>query len=322
MKHIVFLLAFSLAFGFLSAQSKKELKALEKKFQVYDAGKAFKKAKQICLPGVNLRFKTASRETAIDGRHQEQVKFSTWAVLEGLKDEDFQDITDAFQVMLTEKFTAMGLEVLPPSAYANNKGYLKLLDKNTKDRLTVKKNWGVAQVFSADERPFFVFPMTPLGAQAKFAKTADALVTNLLITIDFAYIGFETTRYKSRYAFNGVSASSTIVPVIRLEGMTENQLQVRTDGTYIHVVADQNSAHQLTLRTPFHSEVEFATGVEACQSCMPSFAKGFWADMVRNANNTGTFRVTTTPAQYKAAVLDALDRFSDDWVKIYAAQRK
>lgn len=326
MKNIVLFLAFCFTFGLVSAQpmDKKELKQLKKMFQVYDSGKIFKKAKRIALPGVNLRFKLVSRESVTDGSWKDrdgQMKFSAWAILSGMEAADFQEITDQFEVMLTDKLTRMGLEVVPPAAYQNAKNYKKLVEKNTRDRTTSKKNWGAALVFSAGERPFFVFPMSPLGPHAKFAKEVKALVANMLITIDFAYVGFEVDRYSGRY-YKSVSSKATVVPVIRLEGMTQNELQQRSDGTYMHVIADQSGGHQLTLNTEFVSDLEFSSNIETCSDCMPLMAKSFWMSIVRGSNNMGTYQVTADKTKYKAAVLDALDRFSDIWIKIYAAQQK
>lgn len=324
MKNIALLLAFFFAFGLVNAQStldKKEMKELKKKFQVYDQGKIFKKAKRIALPGVNLRFKLASKESITDGKHQEQVKYSSWAMLDGIEDADFQEITNEFQSMLEEKFTKFGLEIAPCSEYKDNKGYAKLIEKNTKKRLTVKKTWGAAKVFSADERPFFVYPMSPLGPHAKFAKTADALIANIHLTIDFAYIGIEADRYRD-YAYEYRSATSRIVPVIRIEGMTENQLQVRTDGSYVNIIKDQTDAHALTLASEYSSELEYATKIESCEGCMPKFAESGFVDIFRSGNVTGTYRVTADKARFKAAVLDVLDKYTDDWFHIYSTHRK
>lgn len=323
MKNIAQILILILLANFVTAQTsldKKEMKALEKKFQIYDPGKTFKSAERIALPGVNLRFKLASKESITDGKQQDQVKYSSWAILDGIDDSDFQEITDQFQQMLIEKFSKMGLEIVPPTAYETDKNYLKLVENNTKDRMTVKKTWGAAKVFSADQRPFFVYPMSALGPHVKFAKSVDCLIANIHLTIDFAFIGFKTERYHD-YAYTHRSATSTIVPVIRIEGMTENALQVRTDGSYISIIKDQSNAHSLTLNSEFSSDLEYAADLSSCENCMPQFTESEFLDIFRSGNVTGTYRIKADKAKYKAAVLDALDKLSDSWFIIYNAQK-
>lgn len=320
MKAIKYFLVFPLLLsGLLFAQ---DAKSIKKKHNVYDHGKIFKKAEKAALAGVNLRFKLVSRETHSEGswKRDDQVTFDSWAVLNGLEESDFQEITEAFEKMWAKKLEGMGLSIVPADEILQAKNYEKLVEKNSKDRETVKKNWGIAKVFSAGDRDFFVYPMSPLGPHAKLAKELDALLCNMHITIDFAYIGFDVKRY-GEGGYKMASGESTIYPVIRIEGMTENQLQVRTDGTYTNFIKDQSDAHNVTLETEISSDVEFAEKIESCNGCVPAYSKSGWQSLSNHAT-TGSYSIQADPALYKKAVLDALDKYTDELIILYKDHKK
>src|SRR5690606_4810792 len=117
---------------------------------------------------------------------------------------------------------------------------------------------------------------------------------------------------------------STLVPMIRIEGVTSNKV-FGGDGTYARFVGDNWSYYYPILQqTPIYSLINYSMEVEKAKGFperMRKINSEILSDVV-NIFSRGTiksgravgkfiFVVKADRAAYKAAVLDALDRFND-----------
>lgn len=312
------------------AQDKKALKTIKKEYNVYESGKIWSKADKVAILGANLRFKIASKQTAVTSRRADvTAKFSDYAVLEGIDEKLLQEISNEYGQMLESRFKALGLEVVPYQDIAATKGYEKLMDKCEKPRETVKKEWGVAQVYTAGEHPFIRFKdADPFGPQYKIPKELDAIMVNSMITIDFCHIGIDIKQSGSRYYGSGTrtiytEGSSSVVPAIHIDGHTydDKGLFMWEDNSYIFTVKEQNKVHHAYAHS-IESEMEFVASAERCESCQPAFAKRSGFSLRQMESGLGSVVITVDPVQFKAAVLDALNQYLDKIFALYAAQRE
>jgi hypothetical protein len=297
---------------------------LKKLFQPKGTHRApFKKAKEIGLASVNLRFKTATREYNSDRYNGSVV---TWAFLDGVDETLFQEITDIYYERLKQAFAAEGYSL--SDQYRTTKAYGDLAEKaQNRSRLTDNKNWGIAEIFTANQEPYIEYPLM-MTASGKIGNEAKMPVGTLLVTIDFAEIVQSITK---SYPFAlphemktiKTSAKSTLVPMIRIEGLTSNKV-FGGDGTYAKFVGDNWSYSNAILKeTPIYTTIPFAQEIEKTTGFPTRMAK-IKSPILNDLVALGTlgtastkrgdaeflFVVKANREAYKNAVLDALDKWN------------
>ena len=312
-----------------TAQDKKELKKLSKKYNEYDNG-AFKKAENVAILGSNVRFKLASHQAESDSWKNDgsSVKFGAYATLKGIEPELLREIANEYHNMLVTKFKELGMNVVPYSNIAATKSYEKLLEKEKQEDFQVKKAWGIAAVVNYDNHPFLRWGSAPFTPSMKVAKEVDALLFVSQVTVEFAVIGIDiskTTEKGSIFSQSTVytQGKSSVVPMIYIAGYTypDRGLNFIEDNTFSFAKSPKGKLNNLQLDTNpsnIRSETIFATDIKNCQGCKPEFAKG---RVALTENIMGTVEITVNPELYKKAVLDVLQQYVDETFMLYAAQR-
>lgn len=288
----------------------------------------FNKAKEIGFASVNLRFKLASSERT---EKRDVGKVVSWAFLEGIDDQIFQDIANQYYENLTKKFEKHGYAL--NDQFKESNGYLTLKEKSgDNDLQTYKKNWGVAQVYTANNEPYIEYPIGMMGAHSKMGNEMKYPIGQLLITIDFAQI-IQKIAKDTEYGFlsnvgNTVTTASkaTLYPVITIEGPTESGLNLKGDGTYAKFIGNNWGYSNAIIQVGkgVTSEKTFALKTEAIKgmpeqmkkfksSVLGDLASIFSGGLIDSGRGTGefTFTVKADPEKYKVAVLDALDKYNE-----------
>ena len=286
----------------------------------------FKKASEVALTSVNLRFKVATSEKSFK---RDAGSAISWAFLEGIDDALFQEIEDEYYKRLSEKLKNKGLNI--SDKYKDSKHYATLLEKNSNnERQTFKKNWGVANVYTANKGPYIEFPVM-MGAHTRLANELKYPVGQILLTIDFAYIAQSISK-DTEYGFLSSSSNTvttktkaTIYPVITVEAVTEGAV-MRGDGSYALFAGDNygfcnaiiKNGQGVVSKAQYADKIEGAKGMPESMKKFKSAVLGdmaaiFSGGLVGNGRATGefTFNIKANPEKYKAAVLDALEKYND-----------
>ncbi|WP_026905232.1 hypothetical protein [Pedobacter glucosidilyticus] len=286
----------------------------------------FKKASEVALTSVNLRFKVATSEKSVK---RDAGSAISWAFLEGVDDALFQEIADEYYQRLAAKLKSKGFNI--SDKYKESKHYATLLEKNgNNERQTYKKSWGIANVYTANKGPYIEFPVM-MGAHTRLANELKYPVGQVFLTIDFAYIAQSISK-DTEYGFLSSSSNTvttktkaTIYPVITVEAVTEGAV-MRGDGSYALFAGDNYGFCNAIIKNGqgVVSQAQYAEKIESAKG-MPESMKKFKSDvigdmaaifsggLVGNGRATGefTFNVKANPEKYKAAVLDALEKYND-----------
>lgn len=331
MKKFILLLLVFTSVGILNAQDKKQLKGINKKYNIYSKGDIFAKADKVAILGNNLRFKLASRQSETNSwKDEKHYKFAVYSVLEGLSDDVLQEITDKYYQMLTKRFEDLGIEVLKYETIQSAKSYGKLKDKGEREKENIKKSWGIAKIFVPGSEPYITWNnASPFGPHQKLAKELDAVLISSLITIDFADIGVDINQHgKNYYGLNErviyTEAKSSVVPNINIIGYTYSKsgTNMFEDNTYMFNLDSKGKQLNFKLdlnQSEISSDKNFAISTEKCENCEPVFAKSYLKIMERGM---GTVLIKADPELYKVAVLDALSKYLDEVFMVIKAQRK
>lgn len=311
-------------------QDKKELKALSKKYNEFEQG-SYKGATKVAVLGNNIRFRVASHQSETNSwKDEKSYKFGAYAVLEGIENEVFQEITDEYYKMLVLKFKELGIEVVPYQNIEATKSYAKLKEKYQSEPYNGTKGWGYAVIYNYDNHDFLAWNGgAPLGPHLKVAKELKTLLYNSQVTVDFCRIGVDIDQYRSSYPTRYTKGEiytegkASILPMVFVQHYTYNPqgTKMREDNTYSLTVDSKGKQSMLILDTHpsnISSDVPFAESSELCESCKPSFTKG---KIKLFESNLGTVTITANPELYKKAVLDVLQQYLNETFSLYAAQR-
>jgi len=285
----------------------------------------FKKADEVALTSVNLQFKLATRQ---EKEKRGVGNVITWGFLEGIDDALLQEITDEYYTRLEAKLKENGFSL--SEAYKNNKSYQKLVDNNAGlERETEKKNWGVARIFTANKAPYIEYPTGMTGAHSSLGNDLKIPAGQLFITVDFIDIDQTIKRGTTDlWGYRSDKFETEIQPVIRIEGITSESLgkQFKGDGTYAKFTGGNWSYCNAILQReyaivsdiPYAAELDKAKGMP---DSMKKFKSAFAGDMaglfsggiVKSGRGVSenTFVIYADPNAYKAAVLNALDKYND-----------
>jgi hypothetical protein len=285
----------------------------------------FKKANEVALISVNLQFKLATRQ---EKEKRGVGNVITWGFLEGIEDTLMQEITDEYYKRLESKLKENGFSL--SEAYKNNKSYQKLVDNNAdRERETEKKNWGVAKIFTAYNAPYIEYPTGMMGAHSSLGNDLKMPVGQLLITIDFIDINQTIKRGSTDlWGYRTDKLETEIQPVIRIEGISSESFdkQFKGDGTYAKFTGGNWSYcnamlqrdYAITSDIPYVAELDKVKGMPEKMKKIKSTFAGDMASMfsggvVKSGRGAAenTFMIYADPMAYKAAVLNALDKYND-----------
>ncbi len=317
----VFFIFFSSA-SFAQQPSAKELKQVFAPKGTHRA--PFKKAGEAGLTSVNLQFKLATRQ------EQEKRKVGniiTWGFLEGIEDGLMQEIADEYYKRLEGSLKESGISL--SDAYKSHDAYQKLIESNSdRVRETSRKNWGIAKVFTANQAPYLEYPTGMMGAHAKLGNDLKMPIGQLFITIDFIGINQEIKRgVTDLWGFRTDRFETDIQPVIRIEGVTSESIgkALKGDGTYAKFTganwsfcnAILNNDYAMASEVTYAAELDKSKGMPESMRKFKSAVVGdmaaiFSGGMVKSGRGVAenTFTIYAQPQAYKAAVLNALDKFN------------
>lgn len=316
------LACFSFATAMAQPPTEKELK---KAFAPKGTHRApFKKAKEVALTSVNLQFKLATRQTQEKRRVGNIV---TWGVLEGIEDQLMQEIADEYYKKLEASLKENGFSL--SDAYLNTGAYKKLVENNAdRERETEKKNWGVAKIFTSNNAPYIEYPTGMMGSHSSLGNDLKMPVGQILITIDFIDINQKISGGVSDlWGYRTDKFETDIMPTIRIEGVTSASLgkQFKGDGTYAKFTGGNWGYSNAMLKGDYAiaSDINYAAELDKAKGIpesMKKFKSAFAGDMaaifsrgaISNGRGTSenTFIIYANPAAYKAAVLNALDKYN------------
>lgn len=311
------------------SQDKKQIKELSKKYNEYDQG-PYKKVENVAILGTNLRFKVASHQAETNSwKDDVTYKFGAYATLEGIEDETFQEITNAYYDMLIAKFKELKINVVPYKAIEETKDFPKLKDKSTKENFKVKKSWGVTKTFNYDQHDYIVWNnAAPFGPQQKIAKEMKAMLFNSQVTIDFCHIGIDITQSGTNYYGSNkrviyTEGKASVVPAIHITGYTYNSkgLDMLEDNTFNFSLASSGKQNNLILNlniSNIESATQYAISTDMCEGCTPEFAQGK-IKLMEHTN--GTVVIKADPVLFKKAVLEVLQQYLDEVFLIYSSYR-
>jgi hypothetical protein len=282
----------------------------------------FKGATEACLVSVNLQFKLASKEQ-LEKRNTGKV--ISWAFLEGIDDRLMQEIADEYYVRLEKKFNQQN--IILSQKFRDNDSYQKLVDKNKdRERETYKKNWGISKIFTSNKEPYVEYPVMAMGNHASMGNQLKMPVGSIFLTIDFAEFILNISKSTTIQGLIETKSKSTLVPHVRIEAVTQSGPQMRGDGSYSLFTGTNWGFTNaiLTQDALIQSDLSYATATEAAKG-IPESMKRFKSNvtgdlvgifsggLVGNGRRTGefTYTVYADPVKYKAAVLDALDKYND-----------
>ncbi|MCU0418618.1 MAG: hypothetical protein MUC38_03085 [Cyclobacteriaceae bacterium] len=317
MKHLLFAVALLSATA-ISAQKKgKNLTLAEQakdNMTVYEVKNPFKKTKRIALLGVDVSFRLATSQTVGKERNSD-ASSRTWVTLNPPPSAALmQEITNEHYVRLKAKLMAAGFDVVDEKPLQQTEEYKNLISE--KERLTINKTWGMAARGSAHEAAMIDFPNFAGGAHARLANRNEVLVWNSNTLLDFVYID----QTKTRPVKGVINMEAAVRPAIIIHSSTL-ELQGPDYSTF---KTSFNADKSISSSQPFH------TRVQSCTDCLPEFTERTTGGKIlresiivlsrgRAGDNPDfkfMFQVEADYAQYKAAALDALDRYADQLIAL------
>lgn len=299
-------------------------KEAKKSVQLYDHRSPFDGTKEVSLTSINLRFMTAERQNK-DVRKIGNT--TTWTLLDGIDPAVFQEIADEYYKRLSKKLQDRGYAI--SDKYKNSKHYASLVDdhKNTK-RLTFDKSWGVAETVTANQAPYIEYGAMAFGSHARLGNEQEHPVGQMFITIRFADILQEISSSTSlgdkiTHMKASVSPRVSVAPPT-MHGISRAFAAGKGDGTYALFQGKSWGATNVSLNKALHSNLEYSTAIESANG-LPEQFKRFQNDtfgdlvsifsggLISNDRAKGefAFNITADPEKYKAAVLDALEKWNE-----------
>ncbi|MCC5918999.1 MAG: hypothetical protein JJU02_16915 [Cryomorphaceae bacterium] len=283
-----------------------------KKHIKIDNKKSAKKCKRVAIAKSALHFKVISNGKAIVGKGMSEREGSTsWAILEGISEALMQELADAYYDMLSDKLKAKGFEVVPWESVKNSKAITKLSDN---EREWSSKSTGAAQIFTAHNGPHTKPIMGNIGTWRQFGKMAKELDAFPLFTdliIDFAVFDMNLHR-KRGYKYKTTTATTNVLPEISIQPYYSGEILPMgyspTQSTMTLVEA-YGKASTILINRNVSFEGNIAEEIDSYSGKMPK-QMSRWVSFGSNLT-TGTFVVKADPEMFKAAVLNALDQYSD-----------
>lgn len=303
------------------AKDKKDPKTIDLKKDLALAGKSVvKKSKASAIAKMSLHFKSMSANYDLVGSSNDRATVKTYAILEGVSEKIMQEIADEFYKSFSIKLKNIGIAPTEWKLIASAEDFAKMNDKQI-DKFWESKTAGYADVVTANQGPHAKQIVGNPGIWKTYAdigKELEANVVTLDVVIDFA--NFLTQASKSRgYATTTLEASAQVEPLVKIiansGSATYNNIQ-----TQFAMIGKYGEATTISLTRNIPFEGGFAVEVKSYSGKVPekmqrriSFGESL---------TTGTFIINADEQKYKAAVLSALDKYSNSLIEIMKEVRK
>lgn len=317
------------------AQDKKEMKDLEKDYAAFTGHKKFYEVDNwnMCKFTVVYKLTSAMTASATDkndygaGKVKTSATSGAYAILNGLTDDDLQNITNKVAQTFIERMKKeAGVEIKTWSSFKDNKNTEKLLDIAEEDLELYSRSQGLAYAVPYDNTPHYNRIIVLIPGGKKLAKDLNGAVGEMNIIVDFADMLAEAEA-KVKYAgsfgntttYNlSETADQKMYPGVRIAPNIGSQAALETgqniQGTKILAHDELGSMFSVGLVHDVTSDQNFVQSVDKNEGEIPAI-------LANRRNNkmeyTTTWNVTTTPELYEAAVLDAFNKYLDVVIKLY-----
>lgn len=281
---------------------------LKKDFDVSGKG-IIKKATHIAPVKVAVHFKTISNGKASIGKGQNRTSSTAWAILDGVSEATMQEITDEFAASLNQKLSDLGLSIIEWNKITAAKNYAKVTEKQ-REKYWDNKNEGALIIKTANDGPHtkqVIGNPGIWGALAKVGKDVGANSLVMDVVVDFANFNI---KMKRDYGITYTSTSA------QAEMFPEVSIQSSNGGTGFGMmtssmtfVGKYGEATIITLRKDINFNHNIADAVEDYAGKQPASMKKVIS--FGSTLNTGSFIVKANEAEYKKAVLGALNQYAD-----------
>lgn len=219
--------------------------------------------------------------------------------LNGIDEQTMQDITNKMYADLLAQLAAQGYEVLDTATLDDNPDYQKLQDKASYP--VIKKN---KAMFTADNR---FFPGTVAVKAFMLARDVDAIMLKADYTVNFVTVARNEKKFNILKDKSDVSVGQGINVFGEISAITEK-------GPVTFMI-QQPIASDLPI-----GEVVDATTAMNKVSDGVALVGSVLGGRVGDRQSTSTVEVNATPAQYSAAVKDALGKSNGTLVSFMTAK--
>lgn len=253
----------------------------------------------------------------------------SWAVLNGVSDHTFQEITDEFYEMFKARMADNGITVETWSSIKDLSEAEKIKDKSEKeeDRYIFNKHEGAATTKTVDGGPYYKHVIVFVPGGKKLSKEIKRLVMELDLIIDFAMFDVALNAYKESEHWEwdnywgdvkvttfASKASGNIYPVAHIaprfgEGFGEGSLM--TSKLFGHDQYGYTTTFQV--RQPLITNKTFASEIIESHDLPEEIRQNYKTTKEKDGwNHFFIYDVKTTDEEYKEAVLDLLSKFLDE----------
>ncbi len=264
--------------------------------------KVLKEPSPQALPYIGLRFRISSAELLSDGK----VSAKTYAMLDGIDSTLFQEITNEFQTIFSQKLTAAGVTLVDFAKIKESKGYKSFTEEQS-SRNFEHKDYGTAHVYTENNVPFFYYPTGAMKV-AKFVGQVEGGAAYLRLTIDF--VEFDMAVKYEAYK-NTINSKSFPVIKITSEGWAEGGAWTMATtpnrgGGFSMMDHKKYFGASFSQLQPIYEP--FDAKVEAYDSKIPKYASKKYGG---STPQLGTFVLEANRDSYKKSALKALTKYAD-----------
>ena len=312
--------------GSRSMEGGKMITDINIKKDIYSRVKLMKKNKDFGLIKGAIHFKTIDVGAALLGKGQGRTTVTSYAILEGLTDDDFNEIAEKFNESFMRKLGSLGLSEIDWSEIESAKKYPKLLEKQ-QDKDEVSKSVGAYKVVTVGDRPHFKMPvgnLTVFNQMKAISKSIDGPVLTYDVIVDFARFDIDASRWRTDgygpgYDFQTTETSANILPQIGIEHVLNLTLGPPpvVYQSCLFYLDDAGRYDQVQLNKSIYVRENYANDIDSFKGQMPKSMKRM---ITINTSNTGTFVVKADPEKYKRIALEALEAYADNMIKAIEAE--
>lgn len=334
MKKFIYLIGISLAVSLNSiAQDKKEIAQLEKKYAAFTGHKKFFENNEwaMCKFSVIYKLSTAmtSKSMAKNKEVGAKVKSSSGAygILDGITDKDLQVITDRVAENFIKRMKdEANVNITTWSSFKDSKSSEKIVESAEPEKEIYSTSQGLSYAMTYDETPYYnrVIILVPGGK--KLAKELGKNVMEFNLYVDFAEMvatssaSVNVTGRDSKYTYFTWSedADQKMKPGVRLipnlGSESLGEMGKNLGATKIGGHTELGQMFYMGLPADLISEKDFVESIEPLEGEIPEILKNKRNNKMEYVK---TFKVVTTPEKYGDAVVDATNKYIDDYIKIY-----
>ncbi|MTI41238.1 hypothetical protein [Fulvivirga lutimaris] len=295
---------------------------LKKDFDVVGKG-LIKKSEVAGIVKGALHFKTITSDYKLVGKGQGRETAKAWAILEGVSETTLQEISDEFAVSFSKKIEALGIEMKTWEEVSSTDNFPKVKEKEMEKTKSTPAT-GLIEIKTANDGPHIKQVMGNPGIWGALAKVGKEFKGNAItydINIDFARFDIDAKRWRSPgygpgYDFVTTSAEANVLPQVGIEAYN-GAGGFGMMSTNLTFVGKYGEAGTINLTKNIYVVENYATDIDSYQGQMPERMKRMFTF---NTVTTGTFVIKADEQKYKQLVLEALDAYSDNIIKLIKTQ--